>query len=486
MEQGSQTFSKSLKKKVFKQQDAARIDSLNSRESTIPGLKQRFLSDSESHTVLNFDKQVFFPIGFREALKKNYSLIVALYEDAIEAHNLFITGRRYPEDGFDWFNQPEISEIQQKLRVNFSAIGKDLAYKKRRLTAFKAQLFLYQNILVPLDEFTWYEGRRLQFFFEHAIDLLVQSFLSEFIGEHVSLPANNDFYNPVNFKYKDFCQSPNEASFLNNQIGLYNVRDYIIAEPCIRSVLHEIKATKHALLHITQIDSRANMIFDIYELIPLYIRSWDSNKNKIVINDKLAIFLFMEFGFPSFAIGKPEDNADIHTTSTYRFAWSVTHDFWCLAKPDCKLKELDILGDFVLNEFHNKLLALYSVRQTESIKSADNYEDDLADFTYRYHKILDESASYTVNESFVIPTTINRHVPSVTMSYFFNFMKKAFDCQVESGKGSEMKIWRKGTKIFTLGRHKQDQQIPSFLIKKILKRLGISQNEWLSVFVKRY
>jgi hypothetical protein len=486
MEQGSPTFSKSLKRKVFKQQDAARVDSINSRENTIPGLKQRFLSDNESYTVLNFDKQVFFPIGFREALKKNYSLIVALYEEAIETHNLFIAGGRYPEDGFDWFNQPEISELQQKLRVKFSAIGKDLAYKKRRLTAVKAQLFLYQNILKPLDEFTWYEGRRLQFFFEHAIDLLVQSFLSEFIYEHISLPTNNDFYNPVNINFKGFCQSPNEVKFLDNQIELYNVRDYIIAEPCIISVLQEIEATKSDLLHITQIDYRANMIFDIYELIPLYIRSWDPNKNKVVINDKLAIFLFMEFGFPSFSIGKPEDNADILTTSTYRFLWSVTHNFWCMAKQDCNIEELDILGDFVLNEFHNKLLALYSIRQTESIKSADNYEDDLADFTYRYHKILDESASCTATESFVIPTTINDPVPSVTMSYFFNFMKKAFDCQVENGKGSEMKIWRNGTKIFTLGRHKKDQQIPSFLIKKILKRLDISKDEWLSVFTQRH
>ncbi|WP_144211407.1 hypothetical protein [Shewanella donghaensis] len=488
MEHGSPTFSKSLKKKVYKQQEAARVDSFNSRDTSIPGLKERLLSDNESYTVLNFDKQVFFPISFREALKKNYSLIVALYEESIEAHNLYIAGGRYPEDAFDWFNQAELSELQQKLRVEFSAIGKNLAYKKRRLTAFNAQLFLYQNILSPLDQFTFYEGRRLQLFFEHTIDLLVQSFLSEFIHEHISLPAKNDFHNPASINYQGFCQSPNEVPFLDNQIGLYNVRDYIIAESCIKSVLYDIKAAKDKPLQIAQRDNRANMIFDIYELIPLYIRSWDSNKNKIIINDKLAIFLFMEFGFPSFAIGKPEDHAEIHTTSTFRFAWSVTHDFWCMAKQDCKLPELELLGDYVLNEFHNKLLSLYSIRQTEKIKSSnvDTIESEYADFTYKYHEVLDEKcASSTSVKSHNVPITKFRPVPSVSMSYFFNFMIKTFDCQVENGKGSEMKIWRKGTAIFTLGKHKQDQQIHSSLIRRVLKRLDISTDEWLSAFIKR-
>jgi hypothetical protein len=42
-----------------------------------------------------------------------------------------------------------------------------------------------------------------------------------------------------------------------------------------------------------------------------------------------------------------------------------------------------------------------------------------------------------------------------------------------------MKIWRKGYKIYTLGRHKQDQKTPSLLIKKVLKRLDITTEGWL-------
>jgi hypothetical protein len=485
MEQGSPTFSKSLKKTICKQQDKSRKTALDARENITPALKEFLLYRDEPHTIQYFDKIVYFPINFREALKKNYQLVVALYEEAIEIHNSKMAGGRHPEDAFEWFQQPAISEFQHKLRKEFSAIGKDLAYKKRRKTAINAQQYLFENVLSPLDQFTWYKGRHLEFFFEHCIDLLAQSFLSEFIDEHVSLPAHNDFHDAVNINYKGFCQSPEEAVILNEQIDLYNVRDYIILESCIKLVLSDIETARASPLLTTSIECRGNILFDIYELIPLYIKSWDSNKNRIIINDKLAIFLYMEFGFPSFAIGKPEDNADIHTTSTYRFAWSVTHDFWCFAKQDCKIEELDILGDFVLNEFHNKLLSLYSIRKSEVNKSVDNYQDDLADFTYRYHKVLDDGTSSTPSESFVTAAPINRPVPSVTMSYFFNFMKNAFDCHVENGKGSEMKIWRNGTHIFTLGRHKQDQQISSFLIKKILKRLDISKDEWLSVFTKR-
>lgn len=481
MEQGSPTFSKSLKKKVFKQQEAARVDSINSREHILPSLRERFLLGDEYSTVLKFDKQVFFPVSFREALKRNYSLIVSLYEEAIDIHNSFIAGGRYPEDGFEWFNQPEISELQQKLRMNFSSIGKDLAYRKRRLTAVKAQLFLFQNVLKPLDEFTWYKGRHLEFFFEHAIDLLVQSFLSDFIGEYVSPPVDNNFSNPAKIDFEGFCQLPTEANFLNNQMELYNLRDYIVVEPCIIRVVNDIEVAKRNALSVTSSDDRANMIFDIFELIPLYVKSWDPNKNKIIINNDLAIFLFMEFGFPSFAIGKPEDNADIHTTSTYRFAWSVTHDFWCMAKQDCKIKELDILGDYVLSEYHDKLLSLYVLRKTQG--NNNNGFDSLADFTFEYH------SSLTSNDSEVVldagDTTIKKPIPSVTMSSFFDFMRKAFDCYIENGKGSEIKIWRKNSRIYTLGRHKKDQKIHSFIISKILKRLDISKKDWLEAFVRK-
>ncbi|MFQ3277905.1 MAG: hypothetical protein ACI9VO_001358 [Colwellia sp.] len=65
------------------------------------------------------------------------------------------------------------------------------------------------------------------------------------------------------------------------------------------------------------------------------------------------------------------------------------------------------------------------------------------------------------------------------MSPFFTFMQKTFNCRVDNAKGSEMKIWRKGYKIYTLGRHKQDQKTPSLLIKKVLKRLDITTEGWL-------
>ncbi|WP_028763590.1 hypothetical protein [Shewanella colwelliana] len=491
MENGKPIFSKSLKKDLVKRQNEIRNSSLDSREDLLPALKERLRGgEDKRHSVLPFEKSVFFPVIFREALKGRYSIVTALYEEAIELHNLYMAGGRFPEDSFEWFNQPEISVLQQKLREEFAAIGKELAYKKRRKTTYEAQLFLFKNVLSPLDQFTWVNGCRLDFFFELSIDLLAQSFMSEFIQPHVKLPSPLDFYGATEIDYRSFCQSPTEGNVLAEQMGLYNLRDYIVAEACIKDVLSQIISSQIGLSDVKLLTERDSILFDIYELIPLYIKSWDSNKNKILINDELAIFLFMEYGFPSFAIGKPADKAESFSTTTFRFGWSVTNDFWCYAKQDCKLKELEVLGDFVLNEFHQKLLALYSIRQNERTKSTVVYDADseieLADFTYEYHKSLGESALGNALESPVITKPAARPVPSVTMSYFFNFMKKAFECQVENGKGSEMKIWRKGTKIYTLGRHKQDQQIPSFLIKKILKRLGISQNEWLSVFIKRH
>jgi hypothetical protein len=67
------------------------------------------------------------------------------------------------------------------------------------------------------------------------------------------------------------------------------------------------------------------------------------------------------------------------------------------------------------------------------------------------------------------------------MSPFFTFMQQTFNCRVDNGKGSEMTIWPKGYKIYTLGRHKQDQKTSSLLIKKVLKPLDITTEGWLSL-----
>ncbi|MUG29770.1 hypothetical protein [Aeromonas salmonicida] len=485
-------FSKSIKKDLVKRHDEERIHALELRDDTPPMLKAYLNADrgEQNNTVLKFNEKLFFSVNFREALKDKYTSVLSLYQMAIELHNAHMVGGRYPDDGFEWFYQNDICEHQNKIVKEFAAIGKELAFKKRRKSAFDAQYFLYKNVLSPLDNFTWAKGSHLEFFFEHAIDVLAQSFLSEFIKTSVHISSPFDYYSNVTINYSDFCKTPSEAKFLENQIQIYNVRDYVVVETCIKNIVSKLNSRFVITSALKLPIEREQMLFDMYELIPLYIKSWDIDKHKIVIDDEWVIFLFIEFGRPSFAIGKLSDHIDKVSVTTFKFIWSLTGEQWCLAKLDCALEEMRVLCDYVLNEFHNKLLSLYLVRKKSfnKIDLYSNYDksDELVGFTYEYHQSLEDvEQTHTCFENDAITKKSFGRVPSVTMSYFLSFMKKAFDCNVENGKGSEIKIWRFGSKIFTLGRHKQDQQISSFVIGKILKRLSISKEEWLLAFNKR-
>jgi len=53
-------------------------------------------------------------------------------------------------------------------------------------------------------------------------------------------------------------------------------------------------------------------------------------------------------------------------------------------------------------------------------------------------------------------------------------------CEVSQGKGSEIKIYRPGAKIFTLGHHKRNERLGWSLIRRILKRLEIPVHQWVA------
>lgn len=135
------------------------------------------------------------------------------------------------------------------------------------------------------------------------------------------------------------------------------------------------------------------------------------------------------------------------------------------------------LEAFALSKFHDLFIELYSKRKVH--KQAKQEEDwSNNDFVYNYHDsiALSNVADITDDESELL---VN-YIPSIKMSRFFTLMIDQFDCHVEGGKGSEVKIWRDGSKIFTIGRHKKDQKIPSWLVKNILTRIGIDRVSWLS------
>jgi len=65
--------------------------------------------------------------------------------------------------------------------------------------------------------------------------------------------------------------------------------------------------------------------------------------------------------------------------------------------------------------------------------------------------------------------------------YFFKLLERC-GVSIEQGKGSEIKLLRAGGHTFRIRNHYgNNPTIPSLLTIKILRRLGITRDEWLDL-----
>ena len=175
--------------------------------------------------------------------------------------------------------------------------------------------------------------------------------------------------------------------------------------------------------------------------------------------------------------------------SVDRYGWLVTGDFLSFAKFDTSNPNLKIIENALLPKLHEMLVALYVKRRTAPVITGDSVAavgrvslDTPESFSDRYlgilHNNVDCCSTTGASESDQVLSKPSL-IPALSMFRFFEFMAKEFDCHYENGKGSEMKIWRDGSRIYTLGRHGRDPKISSVLIRRVLKRLNIASDEWL-------
>jgi len=74
-----------------------------------------------------------------------------------------------------------------------------------------------------------------------------------------------------------------------------------------------------------------------------------------------------------------------------------------------------------------------------------------------------------------------RRIPAVRMQSLLHMLERRFACEVESGKGSEVTVYRSGGRKFTLGHHTRNTHVPAHVIRALLKAVGITVMEWWRV-----
>lgn len=78
-----------------------------------------------------------------------------------------------------------------------------------------------------------------------------------------------------------------------------------------------------------------------------------------------------------------------------------------------------------------------------------------------------------------VAETRSRSIPQLRRRYFFKLLERC-GVVIEQGKGSEIKLLRKSKHPFRLGSHYgNNPAIPAFLAADILKRLEITEHEWI-------
>ena len=139
---------------------------------------------------------------------------------------------------------------------------------------------------------------------------------------------------------------------------------------------------------------------------------------------------------------------------------------------------------FVVELFHEKLFSFYEQVDFDAIrhrakKAAPDAEadDELIAMSCRDLASTDVGSDRAAESAGI---TVSYHVPQLRSQRLFNVLHDKLGCEVRSGKGSEVTLFRPGGRKFIVGHHKRNDTVHSIVVKNMLKRLKIGPQEWLT------
>lgn len=76
-------------------------------------------------------------------------------------------------------------------------------------------------------------------------------------------------------------------------------------------------------------------------------------------------------------------------------------------------------------------------------------------------------------------------LPRLRLSRLLRVLQRDYACEVRSGEGSEITVYRDGERHYTFGRHKRDREVHPVQVRTALRRLGIPARDWASGIPRR-
>lgn len=217
-------------------------------------------------------------------------------------------------------------------------------------------------------------------------------------------------------------------------------------------------------------NERSNMIDDIFIMREYLFKGWNYNKHRINL-DGFIMEIDLAASIPQLSL-YPE-----HLSLTEYRCFDYIKIESCTYTMSFGFNQFlfsNIQADFLLQKCHDYLLSIFMNFNVDFSNNKIAYEKFEPDYLFC---ISEELSELDINSECVKKNI--RLLSKIKYSNFKKYMQNNYNCNFSNGKGSEIKIQLKNSSIYSIGHHKKDFMLSPLKVKFILKRLGISLNDFL-------
>jgi len=222
-------------------------------------------------------------------------------------------------------------------------------------------------------------------------------------------------------------------------------------------------------------DDRIEMVDDLMEMRSIFYKNWDADKHRISINKQFDGVIDLQCAVPSLAI--------VHKGSgnTHRRTFDTIS--WCIQSGKAFFNSrffssYGLNADYLLQMVHDYLIELFFKVKSKNKQENTCFPDHENTIFYQHLEYI--AVPDIVDEKLELdePKLIKSLIPKVRQNRLFAWLENQLGCKILSGKGSEIKVYYPGGKIYTLGKHKPDPDVSPWKVREILKRVGIEETVW--------
>ncbi|MDD9174003.1 hypothetical protein ERW49_18380 [Aliivibrio finisterrensis] len=219
-------------------------------------------------------------------------------------------------------------------------------------------------------------------------------------------------------------------------------------------------------------NERINMIDDIFVMREYLFKGWNYNKHRIDL-DGFVMEIDLATSIPQLSIYPEYLNLTEYSCFDYIKIEPCTHT---MSFGFNQFLFSNIQADFLLKKCHDYLLSIFMSFNIDFSQDKNDiaYKNVEPDYLFC---ISEELSELDVNNEDIKKNL--RLLSKIKYSNFKKYMQNNYNCNFSNGKGSEIKIQLKNSPIYTIGHHKKDFMLSPLKVKFILKRLGISLNDFL-------